>query len=94
MIQINEEAINGQIKKLVRGSVEETLNEMLEQEAQALIQGNQVSSSVSYCSKLFPHSNCVPYSENCDLQASLTRRKFAKIFDALMLIRCLSMQSR
>ena len=31
--QLNEEVIKGQIKELVRGSVEETLNELLEQEA-------------------------------------------------------------
>ena len=29
MIHLNEEAIKGQIKELVRGSVEETLNELL-----------------------------------------------------------------
>ena len=30
IVQLNEEAIKGQIKELVRGSVEETLNELLE----------------------------------------------------------------
>ena len=30
IVQLNEEVIKGQIKKLVRGSVEETLNELLE----------------------------------------------------------------
>lgn len=34
--QLNEEVINGQIKELVRGSIEETLNELLEQEAERL----------------------------------------------------------
>ena len=33
IVQFNEEIIKGQIKKLVRGSVEETLNELLEAEA-------------------------------------------------------------
>lgn len=38
IVQLNEEVIKGQIKELVRGSVEETLNEMLEAEAQKLTQ--------------------------------------------------------
>ena len=29
VVQLNEEVIKGQIKELVRGSVEETLNELL-----------------------------------------------------------------
>ncbi len=33
IVQSNEEVIKGQIKELVRGSVEETLNELLEAEA-------------------------------------------------------------
>ena len=32
IVQLNEEVIKGQIKELVRGSVEETLNELLEKE--------------------------------------------------------------
>ena len=31
IVQLNEEVIKGQIKELVRGSVEETLNELLEE---------------------------------------------------------------
>ena len=38
IIHLNEEAIKGQIKELVRGSVEETLNELLEAEADRLTQ--------------------------------------------------------
>ena len=38
IVQLNEEAIKGQLKELVRGSVEETLNELLEQEAEKLTQ--------------------------------------------------------
>ena len=30
IVQLNEEIIKGQIKELIRGSVEETLNELLE----------------------------------------------------------------
>ena len=36
IIQLNEEVIKGQIKELVRRSVEETLNELLEAEAEKL----------------------------------------------------------
>ena len=38
IVQLNEEIIKGQIKELVRGSVEETLNELLEKEAETLTQ--------------------------------------------------------
>ena len=31
IVQLNEEVIKGQLKELVRGSVEATLNELLEQ---------------------------------------------------------------
>ena len=33
IVQLNEEIIKGQLKELVRGSVEETLNELLEKES-------------------------------------------------------------
>ena len=38
IVQFNEEIIKGQIKELVRSSVEETLNELLEAEAEKLTQ--------------------------------------------------------
>ncbi len=38
VVQFNEEIINGQIKKLVPGRVEDMLNELLESEAQKLTQ--------------------------------------------------------
>lgn len=38
IIQLNEGAIKDELKELVRGSVEETLNDLLEKEAQALTQ--------------------------------------------------------
>lgn len=38
IVQLNEEVIKGEIRELVRGSVEETLNELLEKEADALTQ--------------------------------------------------------
>jgi len=36
IVQLNEEVIKAQIKELVRGSVEQTLNELLEAEAEKL----------------------------------------------------------
>ena len=36
IVRLNEEVIKGQLKELVRGSVEETLNELLEAEAEKL----------------------------------------------------------
>ena len=46
IVQLNEEVIKGQIKELVRGSVEETLNELLEQEAESLKQAARYERSV------------------------------------------------
>ena len=41
IVQLNEDVIKGQLKELVRGSVEETLNELLEAEAEKLTQAAQ-----------------------------------------------------
>ena len=38
IVQLNEDVIKGQLKELVRGSVEETLNELLEAAAPGLPQ--------------------------------------------------------
>ena len=38
IVQLNEEVIKGQIEELVRGSIEGTLNELLEKEAEPLTQ--------------------------------------------------------
>ena len=38
IIRLNEAAIKSELKELVRGSVEETLNELLEKEAEQLTQ--------------------------------------------------------
>ena len=45
IVTLNEEFIKGQIKELVRGSVEETLNELLEQEAAKLTQAAVTSAT-------------------------------------------------
>ena len=42
IVQLNEEVIKGQLKELVRGSVEETLNELLEAEAEKADPGGPV----------------------------------------------------
>ena len=47
IVQLNEEAIKDQIKELVRGSVEKTLNELLEAEAQKLTQARPGMSAMS-----------------------------------------------
>ena len=50
IVQLNEEVIKGQLKELVRGSVEETLNELLEQEAEKLTQvQHKMSKEESIC---------------------------------------------
>ena len=41
IVQLNEEFIKGQIKELIRGSVEETLNELLEKEAESRCERNE-----------------------------------------------------
>ena len=45
IVQLNEEIIKGQLKELVRGSVEETLNELLEKEAESLTQASRYERS-------------------------------------------------
>ena len=47
IVQFNEEIIKGQIKELVRGSVEETLNELLDAEAEKLTQAARYERSVA-----------------------------------------------
>ena len=42
IVQLNEEIIKGQIRELVRGSVEETLNELLEKEAESLMKASDL----------------------------------------------------
>ena len=45
IVQLNEEVIKGQLKELVRGSVEETLNDLLEAEAEKLTQAGRYERS-------------------------------------------------
>ena len=53
IVQLNEEIIKGKIKELVRSSVEETLNELLEKETESLTQAARYERSEArqgYCS--------------------------------------------
>ena len=53
IVQLNEEIIKGKIKELVRSSVEETLNELLEKETESLTQATHYERSEArqgYCS--------------------------------------------
>lgn len=45
IVQLNEEVIRGQLKELVRGSVEETPNELLEAETEKLTQADGMSAA-------------------------------------------------
>ena len=47
IVQLNDEVIKGQSKELVCGSVEETLNELLEKEAESLTQASRYERSES-----------------------------------------------
>lgn len=48
IVQLGDEVIKGQLKELVRGSVEETLNELLEQETEKLTQAARYERSGHY----------------------------------------------
>ena len=46
IVQLNEEIIKTELKELVRNSVEETLNSLLDQEANDLLNAAQIPASV------------------------------------------------
>ena len=58
IVQLNEEVIKGQLKELVRGSVEETLNELLEAEAEKLTQAARYERNEQRQSYRNGHYNC------------------------------------
>ena len=67
IVQLNEEIIKGQIKELVRGSVEETLNELLEAEAEKLTLAARYERSEARQGSLYDlsfRSYCIPL---CDI---------------------------
>ena len=56
IVQLNDEVIKGQSKELVCGSVEETLNELLEKEAESLTQATRYERSEAR----HPWPRCAP----------------------------------
>ena len=67
IVQLNEEVIKGQLKELVRGSVEETLNELLEAEAEKLTQAARYERNEQrqgYCSGHYSR-NRATYFRGC-----------------------------
>ena len=61
IVQLNEEVIKGQLKELVRGSVEETLNELLEAEAEKLTQAARYERNEQRQGYRSGHYNRNPY---------------------------------
>ena len=65
LYSLNEEVFSGQIKELVRSSVEENLNELtLEAEAQKLIQAARYERNEQrqgYCKNRIPSSSCTSF---------------------------------
>ena len=58
IVQFNEDVIKGQIKELVRGSVEETLNELLEAEADKLTQAARYELNIPREIERLDRANC------------------------------------
>ena len=66
IVQLNDEVIKGQSKELVCGSVEETLNELLEKEAESLTQ------AARYLSLIHIWDSCM-YSDFTKMSAGQPR---------------------
>ena len=83
IVQLNEEVIKGQLKELVRGSVEETLNELLEAEAEKLTQAaryerneqRQGYRSGHYNRNLTTTSGDVTLKMPCQRQSEIVRKR-------------------
>lgn len=58
IVQLNEAEIKSELKELVRGSVEETLNELLEAEAEKLTQAARYERNEQHQSYRSGHYNC------------------------------------
>ena len=57
MIRQNEKVVKGQIRELVLGSVEETLNELLEAETEKVEDG--IEETLTYCDFPCEHWTCI-----------------------------------
>ena len=62
IIQLNEAAIKGELKELVKNSVEETLNALLDHEADELVKADVYSAQSARLSRLIspPFSDFLP----------------------------------
>ena len=78
IVQLNEEVIKGQIKEQVRGSVEETLNELLEAEAEKLTQAARYERNEQRCKNRHPSPICTRFEHHFHvLKPHLHRRSFS-----------------
>ena len=101
IVQLNEEVIKGKIKELVRSSVEETLNELLEKEAESLTQAARCERSEAHqgcpaaamtgtlppppARHYAPHAAC-PCKFNGNNKAASDALEFYKMSDANIVI--------
>ena len=77
IVQLNEEIIKGQLKELVRGSVEETLNELLDAEAEKLTQAARYERN-EQCKNRHPSPICTRFEHHFHaLKPHLHRRSFS-----------------
>ena len=72
IVQLNEAVIKSELKELVRGSVEETLNELLEAEAEKLPQAAGMSEMNSATLQPQPHH----HFRGCYLESAKTQGNF------------------
>ena len=80
IVQLNEAVIKSELKELVRGSVEETLNELLEAEAQKLTQAARYERNEQRQGYRSGHySRCLLYTSST--QGSRTKRKALLSYD-------------
>lgn len=75
IVQLNEEVIKGQLKELVRGSVEETLNELLEAEAEKLTQAARYERNEQRQGYRNGHYNCNLTTTSGDITLKVPKLK-------------------
>ena len=84
IVQLNEEVIKGQLKELVRGSVEETLNELLEQEAEKLTQAARYERSEARQGYRSGHYDRNLTTTSGDVTLHVPRLKGVSLFDVIV----------
>ena len=75
IVQLNDEVIKGQSKELVCGSVEETLNELLEKEAESLTQAARYERSEARQGYRSGHYDRNPTTTSSDVTLHVPRFK-------------------